>query len=192
MYRPNAEAGFPDGGKMSKVLDALKPGDKIDARGPTGRFFYRGNGKLAFKKDKKDPEPTVFHDVKKVIMLAGGSGITPMLQLIKHVVGDPTDDTKLELLFANKSEEDIMLRDQLEALAAKHPDQLKIWYTVDKAPAGWAYSQGFISADMIKQHLSPAAADTFVFLCGPKPMIQHACAPALKALGFPEDRIHKF
>lgn len=62
--------------------------------------------------------------------------MTPMLQLIKHVLSDPTDDTQLELLFANKSEEDIMLRNQLDELAAKHPKQLKIWYTVDKAPAG--------------------------------------------------------
>ena len=56
---------------MSKVLDALKPGETLDVRGPTGRFFYRGNGKLAFKKEKKDPEPSVFHDVKKIVMLAG-------------------------------------------------------------------------------------------------------------------------
>lgn len=59
-----------------------------------------------------------------------------MLQLIEHVLADPADHTQLELLFANKSVEDIMLRDQLEELAAKHPQQLKIWYTVDKAPAG--------------------------------------------------------
>lgn len=78
-------------------------------------------------------------------MFAGGSGITPMLQLIKHVLKDPSDKTQLELLFANKSEEDIMLREQIEALAAKHPDQLKVWYTVDKAPAGtcvgWPYTR---------------------------------------------------
>lgn len=190
LYRPNE--AFPEGGKMSKVLDALKPGDSIDARGPTGRFFYQGKGRLGFKTDKKQSEPKKFHDVKKIVMLAGGSGVTPMLQLIKHVVADPADDTKLELLFANKSEEDIMLRDQLEELAAKHPKQLKLWYTVDKAPKGWKFSEGFISADMIKDHLSPPADDTFVFICGPKPMIKRACMPSLESLGYPKERIHVF
>lgn len=82
---------------------------------------------------------------------AGGSGITPMLQLIKHVLSDPCDRTQLELLFANKSEEDIMLRDQLEQLAAKHPKQLKIWYTVDKAPPGTLLCikiNGFVSVSV--------------------------------------------
>lgn len=190
LYRPNAV--FPEGGKMSKVLDALKPGDTMDARGPTGRFWYQGHGKLAFKQRKWDEGPTAFHEAKRIVMLAGGSGITPMLQLVKHVLKDPTDDTQLELLFANKSEEDIMLRDQLDDLAAKHPKQFKVWYTVDKAPEGWKYSEGFINADMIKDHLSPPSPDTFVFLCGPKPMIEKACKPALKAQGFPEERIHKF
>lgn len=190
LYRPNE--AFPDGGKMSKVLDALKPGDTMDVRGPTGRFFYQGNGKLGFKTDKWQTEPNKFHDAKKIVMIAGGSGITPMLQLIKHVLSDPTDDTQLELLFANKSVEDIMLRDQLDDLAAKHPKQLKVWYTVDKAPAGWKYSEGFINADMIKDTLSPPAEDTFVFICGPKPMVKHACMPSLGNLGYPKERIHVF
>lgn len=56
---------------MSKVLDALKPGDSIDVRGPTGRFFYQGRGKLGFKTEKWQTEPSKFHDVKKIVMIAG-------------------------------------------------------------------------------------------------------------------------
>ncbi|KAK3907454.1 NADH-cytochrome b5 reductase 2 [Frankliniella fusca] len=190
LYRPNA--AFPAGGKMSAVLDELRVGDVLEARGPVGRFWYRGRGKLAFKKSRKEAGPSIFHEAKRMVMLAGGSGITPMLQLIKHVLKDPEDDTQLELLFANKSEEDIMLRDQLDELAARHPDQFKVWYTVDKAPQGWKYSEGFINADMIKGHLSPPSPDTFVFMCGPKPMIEKACKPALEALGYPTERVHKF
>lgn len=45
---------------------------------------------------------------------------------------------------------------------------------------------------MIKNNLSPPAPDTFVFLCGPKPMIKKACLPALESLNYPKERIHKF
>ena len=56
---------------MSKVIDALRPGDTMEVSGPVGKFFYLGNGKLSFKTEKWDPEPNRFFDVKKVIMLAG-------------------------------------------------------------------------------------------------------------------------
>ena len=65
-------------------------------------------------------------------MIAGGTGITPMLQLVRAVFRDPEDETRLSLLFANQTEEDILLREELEQLASEHPDQFKLWYTVDR------------------------------------------------------------
>lgn len=189
LYRP-CDA-FPEGGKMSKVLDALRPGDSMEVSGPVGKFFYLGNGKLGFKTEKWDPEPNRFFDVKKVIMLAGGSGLAPMLQLVKHVLADPTDGTQLELLFANKTEDDIILRDHLDELASKHPEQLRVWYTLDKAPPGWEFSEGFVSADMIKATMSPPGQDTFVLVCGPKRMIR-ACMNSLASLEYPREQIHIF
>ena len=70
------------------------------------------------------------------IFLLGGTGITPMLQLIRYISKDPKDDTKLSLLFANQTEKDILLRDELEQVAQEHPDQFKIWYTVDSPTEG--------------------------------------------------------
>lgn len=66
----------------------------------------------------------------------GGTGITPMLQLIRQITRDPKDQTKLSLLFANQTEEDILLRDELEEVAKNYPDQVKIWYTVDRPTEG--------------------------------------------------------
>lgn len=59
-----------------------------------------------------------------------------MLQLIRYITKDPKDDTKLALLFANQTEKDILLRDELEQVAKEHPDQFKIWYTVDSPTEG--------------------------------------------------------
>ena len=55
---------------------------------------------------------------------------------------DPEDETCLSLLFANQTEEDILLRAELEAVAAEHPDRFKLWYTVDRPGEGWQYSSG--------------------------------------------------
>jgi cytochrome-b5 reductase len=59
-----------------------------------------------------------------------------MLQLIRQITRDPKDETKLSLIFANQTEEDILLRDELEEAAKNHPDQVKIWYTVDRPTEG--------------------------------------------------------
>jgi NAD(P)H-flavin reductase len=56
-----------------------------------------------------------------------------MLQLIRYITKDPKDNTEMRLIFANQSESDILLRNELEEVAKEHPNQFKVWYTVDKA-----------------------------------------------------------
>ncbi len=63
-------------------------------------------------------------------MIAGGTGIAPMYQVVRALLDDPTDKTKLHLLFANRSEADILMKDELEQ-AAKDP-RIKLHYVVDQ------------------------------------------------------------
>ncbi|KAF5294635.1 hypothetical protein FQA39_LY02767 [Lamprigera yunnana] len=185
VYFKNVHPKFPNGGKMSQHLENLKLGDKIDVRGPSGRLNYLGNGKFSIKKLRKDPAEMV--TASKVGMIAGGTGITPMLQLIRHIVKDPSDSTELRLLFANQSEKDILVRKELEEVADKHPEQFKLWYTLDNIPEGWKYSKGFVTDQMIKDHLFPPSADTLIVMCGPPPMINFACIPSLDRLGYKKE-----
>ena len=69
-------------------------------------------------------------------MLAGGTGITPMLQLVREVVRDPSDSTQLALLFANQTPGDILLKDELDGLAKTHSDRFELRYTVDRPVDG--------------------------------------------------------
>lgn len=114
---------------MSQHLESLKIGDTIEVRGPSGRLHYLGNGEFSMKKLRKDPPTHI--KARKVAMIAGGTGITPMLQLIRHITKDEADDTQLCLLYANQTEKDILVRKELEEVAQKHPGQFKLWYTVD-------------------------------------------------------------
>ncbi|XP_063379757.1 NADH-cytochrome b5 reductase 2 isoform X1 [Cydia fagiglandana] len=184
VYFKNVHPKFPDGGKMSQHLENMKLGETIDVRGPSGRLQYVGNGQFLIKKLRKDPPTKVV--VKKLNMIAGGTGITPMLQLIRHICSDVNDHTELRLLFANQTEEDILLRNELENYANNYPNQFKLWYTIDRADPGWKYRTGFINDEMIGAHMFPAGEDTLVLMCGPPPMINFACTPALEKLGFKE------
>nr|XP_006642685.1 PREDICTED: NADH-cytochrome b5 reductase 2 [Lepisosteus oculatus] len=182
VYYKNMHKDYPQGGKMSQYLDNMNIGDTVDFRGPNGLLVYKGKGKFEIRPDKKS-EAKVKH-IKNLGMIAGGTGITPMLQLIHQITADPEDKTKCYLLFANQSEKDILLRAELEDVARNHADQIKLWYTLDKAPQGWKYGTGFINAEMIKNHLPPPANDVLVLMCGPLPMIQCACQPNLTKLGY--------
>lgn len=85
---------------MSQHLDSLSIGDTIAFRGPSGKLQYSGNGKFSIKKLRKDPAENI--TVKKVNMIAGGTGITPMLQLIREILKKSDDKTECSLLFANQ------------------------------------------------------------------------------------------
>jgi len=182
VYFKNVHPKFPDGGKMSQYLENMKIGDTIDVRGPSGLLVYNGQGEFAIKPDKKSAAKTV--KASKVSMIAGGTGITPMLQLVTDVFRNENDKTSLSLLFANQSEDDILVREELEAIQAAHPDRFKLWYTVDRPKDGWKYSSGFVDADMIKDHLFEPSDDNLVLMCGPPPMINFACIPNLDKLGY--------
>ncbi|GCB65319.1 NADH-cytochrome b5 reductase 3-like [Scyliorhinus torazame] len=182
IYFKGVHPKFPEGGKMSQYLEDLKVGDTIHFRGPSGLLTYNGKGKFAIQPDKKSPPETKY--AKKLGMIAGGSGITPMLQLINAVMKDHEDPTMCYLLFANQTEKDILLRDDLEEIQARHADRFRLWYTVDKAPEGWDYSEGFLNSDMMKEHLPAPGDDVLILMCGPPPMIQFACNPNLDKLGY--------
>lgn len=182
VYHANVHPKFPEGGKMTQYLESMALGDTIDVRGPSGLLEYLGKGEFSIKPDKKVAGESV--RVKRVSMIAGGSGITPMLQVVRAVFRDPGDSTELSLLFANQTEEDILLRKELEEIKEEFPDRFKLWYTVDRPSEDWQYSSGFINAEMIEKALFPPSSDNLVLLCGPPPMINFACMPNLDKLGY--------
>ncbi|XP_043548673.1 NADH-cytochrome b5 reductase 3-like [Chiloscyllium plagiosum] len=90
----------------------------------------------------------------------------------------------LSIFLLPQTEKDILLRDDLEEIQAQYSDRFRLWYTVDKAPEGWDYSEGFLNAEMMKEHLPPPGDDVLILMCGPPPMIQFACNPNLDKLGY--------
>lgn len=196
VYKANVHPKFPDGGKMSQHLDSLNIGDTIEMKGPKGHLTYLGKGKFTVKQMRK---PLETRQAKHFGMIAGGTGITPMLQVLHAIFRDSKDTTTTaSLLFANQTEDDILVREELESLAQTYPTRFKLHYTLDRPPTeGWAYSTGFINTDMVKDHLllnggTGANTSTQVLMCGPPPMIKFACIPALEELGLGESQRFSF
>lgn len=190
IYFKNVHPRYPEGGKMTQYLENMKIGDTILFRGPNGRLFYNGPGNLGIKQYKtSEPEKKLVHHLG---MIAGGTGITPMLQLIRHITKNPKDRTKMSLIFANQTEEDILVRKELEDISRTHLDQFNLWYTLDRPPLGWKYSSGYVTADMIKEHLPAPGKYTLILVCGPPPLIQTAAHPNLEKLGYTKDMIFTY
>lgn len=175
-------------GKVTQALEQLRIGDKVQLRGPMGKLHFLGHGNWTLRNERQAP-------VKHLAMIAGGTGITPMFQVMKAIATDPSDRTQVSLLYANQTPEDILLRPQLEELAKAR--NFSIAYTVDRnAPPNWKDTPnrfvGFINADMIKATLPPPSSDVLVLMCGPPPMLERACKPALAQLGYSEKLIETF
>lgn len=137
-------------------------------------------------------------------MIAGGTGITPMLQIIRAALKNPLDQTKISLIYANVNVEDILLKKELDEFAEKHPDRFSLYYVLNNPPTPWTGGVGFVSKDHIKDTLPPTNPDIKILLCGPPPMmtamkyvhvyypqpvsLTATCRKHLNELGYPEPR----
>ncbi|KAI9327910.1 nadh-cytochrome b5 reductase [Obelidium mucronatum] len=143
---------YPNGPSSTRYF-ALKKGDKIALKGPIPKYKYEAN---------KD---------KKITLLGGGTGITPLLQVIQRVLSNPDDDTKLTLVFGNVSEKDIILKEYLDKLSVDHKDRFTVHYIIDKAAEGWNGYVGYITADILTAVL-PKPGEGKVFISGPNPFLE--------------------
>lgn len=157
-------------GNISKHMASLIVGQSIRVRGPKGAFVYTPNM------------------VRHFGMIAGGTGITPMLQVIRAIVRgrEKGDRTEVDLIFANVTAQDILLQEDLDSLT-KEDAGIRVHYVLDKPPEGWTGGVGYVTADMITKWLPKPADDVKVLLCGPPPMIS-GLKKTTESLGFKKAR----
>ena len=189
VYRPGITyeppRPFADGGKLSRYIDTLKVGDALDLQGPFGHIEYKGSG--VFESSRK-----VLPTVSCVGMVAGGTGITPMLQIMNAILKNKRDPTKVKLLYANQTKDDILLHDMLQEMVAKHGDRVEIHYTLDRPPADWKGFRGFVTEEMLLKCMPKASEASVVLMCGPPVMIDRAVSPNLENLGFDKSQMLAF
>jgi len=119
-------------GNISRHVAGLEIGDVMKVKGPRGAMVYTPNMN------------------RHIGMIAGGTGITPMLQVIRAIQRNrPNDQTEVDLLFANVNPEDILLKDDLDRIA-KEDSKIRVHYVLNNPPEGWTGGMGFVTPEMIK------------------------------------------
>lgn len=175
IYFKGEHPKFPNGGLLSQHLESLPIGSMLDIKGPLGHIEYTGRGNFTVHGKHKF--------AKRLAMIAGGTGITPIYQVMQAILEDPTDETEMFVVYANRTEDDILLREELDGWAKKFPN-VKVWYVVEKANEGWEYSSGFITESILREHIPDGSSDTLALCCGPPPMIQYAVLPNLEKMNY--------
>ena len=137
-----------DGFICDYVNDELKVGDILTENMGLGQFYY---------------EP--LRDAKHVVALAGGVGITPFASMAKEVANG-TLDIDLTILYGSASSDDIVLKEELDALEGACGN-LHIVHVLSGDEPGWTGEKGFLTAELIKKY---SAEDTTYFICGPQVM----------------------
>jgi len=100
-------------------------------------------------------------------LIGGGSGITPLYQVLTHALRDPNNTTKFTLLFGNVSEKDILLKEELDRLKKKYPHHFDVIYFVDKSDGLGIATEGYITKDTITKYFNPSLGErTKIFVCG--------------------------
>ncbi|KAL0040785.1 hypothetical protein WJX79_005466 [Trebouxia sp. C0005] len=181
VYFANNNPAFPLGGRMTQFMEKMAIGDTIDVKGPLGHFIYKGRG--VYSHHGKEGK------VKQMSMIAGGTGITPMWQVVQAVLKDPEDPTMMKLIFANQTHEDILMEKDLDALA--QDQRFSIHYLLSR-PKDGKYEKGSVgrvTEKLIKEQCFGSSDTTLCLLCGPQGMIDQACLPALDRLGYIKDNI---
>lgn len=182
------------GGLMSQFLDRLKPGDTVQVIGPRGHFVYEGRGQFEIVNGRRPPRAT------QLGLIAAGSGITPMLQLLRHVFDDNRDQTNVMMVDVNLSEQDIIAREELEEYAKTYKNNFSLCHVLNilQLPEGAAetvghggvvYVKGPLNKDIMEAHLPPPDPSTLVLCCGPPKLLGDVCAPGLKKIGHSADRV---
>lgn len=173
------------GGKVSQHLDQLEIGAPMDFKhiGPNVKVQY------PFGK-------------KRIGMIVGGTGITPMIQALHALLGTPGDTTKVDMLYGSKMVSDILAKEIINGWSAVYKDRFTVTHVLshEVEGGGWDGEKGFIGQELIKAKMPGPYDDCLVFICGPPPMYDALCGPRgekeltglLAQMGYKAEQIYKF
>jgi len=194
------------GGKMTMLLEQLPIGTDaddmtIELKGPLGHFTYLGQGQVQWKPAHHT------RTIRKLAMIAGGSGITPIWSTLKAIAdehmtsGSPParEPIQIWIVYGNRTEDDILIRKEMDELCSAMGGSLRIWHVLsleEKLTEEWKMGRGRVNIECMREHLPappPLPArddeleDTLALVCGP-PAMEKSVSAALGELGWDLER----
>jgi cytochrome-b5 reductase len=179
---------YGENGKMSKHLcQDISVGDSVD-----------------FKHIEFNVKIQAPFQYKKIGMLVGGTGLTPMVQALHAILGDPSCvQEHVSMLYGSRVATDILGQELLEIWAKKHADKFSLIHVLSDEPedSDWKGPRGHITEDLIRKHMpDPDEDNIMIFVCGPPPMYNALCGPRddkelkglLAEMGYKKEQVYKF
>ena len=173
-----------DKGVLKDWINSLAPGDHVEIRGFGGLQILRMPSKGCF----------VFNSqpIRKIAMIAGGTGIAPMLQIIRAALKQPYCDAggidSLNLIYAAEEYDELTYRNILLKYEEDHSSTFKLHFVVNNPPPGWIGGVGFVSEQVLSKHIQRPSPDLLVVICGP-PVMQRVVKSILQAQGYNMDQV---
>jgi ring-1,2-phenylacetyl-CoA epoxidase subunit PaaE len=156
------------------VSESLRAGDSLDVMTPDGRFGV-----------PIDPGSS-----RTLVAFAAGSGITPVMAILKTVLRRETG--RFFLFYGNRTTADIILREQLEDLKDRYLARLAVFHVLSREQQDIPMLNGHLDVDKIgvlMRGVVPVSSVDQAFICGPQPMIE-GLGTALIELGLQRERVH--
>ncbi len=160
----------PGGFVAPYLLSEVKVGDVLETTGPSGSFYH---------------EPLI--DGSDLVFLAGGSGITPFMGIIRDAI-QRQRPFKMHLLYGSRTPDDVIYARELTQLAANYP-HFQYTLVISEPPSGYSGLTGLLDARLIRDQVGDVAGKTF-YICGPNVMYDF-CLAALQELGVPRHKIRR-
>ncbi len=150
------------GGRVSNYLnDTTQVGDELAVLGPSGNFTI---------------EPRQVNE-RHLVMVAGGSGITPIMSLLETVLR-VEGGSRVTLIYGNRAWEDVIFQERLDALGEEFQGRLVVDYVLEKPPADWSAGEGLLGSEVLAARLDTLGIEDDglirYFICGPTPMMEAA------------------
>ena len=155
------------------LCDVLRPGDGVEVRGPIGGYFV-------WSAAREGP----------VLLVAGGSGIVPLMSMLRHRARASADlraRAPVRLLYSARSVDDVIYRSELEALEVTTGVRVALTITRDPAP-DWSGYRRRIDRAMLEEVAWPSSDRPVAFVCGPTPLVE-SVASSLVELGYDASRV---
>lgn len=157
------------GGGVGAYLCGLQKGDEIKAKVKSQRVMHGS--------------PVVAKRWKHVGLVAGGTGIAPLFQIIKILLDDPSDIAKIYVLSINRYERDILMKAELDQMAKDYPDRVKVTYSLTGDVESYlGYECGRGGVELAQKALPPSSSpDTMIFVCGKDGFVSFWGGPVVRA-----------
>ena len=160
-----------DLGDFTSTIGKTKPGDTAAVHAPFVRFSH-----------------VLHHEEDDLVFIAGGIGITPLMSMLRHM-RDTRSDIRVLLLYANRTEEDIVFNRELQEIEAGEHPRLKTVHILSEAGEGWHGETGYIDSKKIERFCGSSSGKAF-YLCGPAGLVD-GVIKILKGRGVRDSRMHR-